>query len=631
MCGIFGTAQGRPFDSPLAAPQPIARRLAHRGPDHTGFFSDAFAGLGYTRLAIIDIAEGNQPIFNEDESSVIVFNGEIYNHLDLRRALEPRGHRFRTHSDTETILHAFEEWGLGCLDRLDGMFAFAIWNRPARRLFLARDRLGIKPLYVARTGAGLWFASEPKALLPVLPGEVRPDWPAVGRYFMNGYFAGGDCAFAGIEKFPAGHYAWFDGSGFSLTRWWSPSYGTATGITFDQAVAEVGRQLEEAVERELIADVPMGVFLSGGLDSSAVALAAARRGRRLPSFALAFAEPTHDESADARRVAAHLGLEHFEHRLTTDELRATFHDTYRALDEPFGDSTVVPLLALARFARRTVKAVLTGWGGDEIFAGYPTYQAHLLAQLYRRLPAWLGQGILATLVRRLPASERYMSFEFKAKRFVQGMALSPEQQHLLWMGYGSPELLARLLTPRVREAAGFDPARPPQVPEFARPTELRLLDRIFHLDAATFLEGNGLFQADRITMAASLEARVPLLNQALVAYVSALPADLKMETNRLKTLLKSVLKPSLPAPIIAKVKKGFGPPSSIWLRTVLADELDKALAVERIRSEGIFVAEEVSRLVREHRDRSADHGRILWALMSFQLWYDQFVRNAKTP
>ncbi|OAN49299.1 hypothetical protein A6A04_04065 [Paramagnetospirillum marisnigri] len=593
-----------------------------------GVFADDWAVLGNTRLSIIDLADGHQPIINETGDLVIVFNGEIYNHRELQRDLTAKGHVFKTHSDTEAILHAFEEWGPDCLLRLNGMFAVAIWHCPSRRMFIARDRLGIKPLYLGRGIHGIAFASEPKALFPIMPDRPAPHWPSLARFLQLGYFAPGDCAFAGIEKFPAGHFGWIEKGHLSLHRWWTPLVGQGDPVPLAEAVAKAAELLGDAVESELLADVPVGVFLSGGLDSSAVAAAAAERGRKLPAFALSFPEATHDESADARLVADSLGLDYFEHRLEVDELRATVSEVATMLDEPFGDATVVPLLALSRFARRHVKVVLTGWGGDELFAGYPTLRAHRAARLYRMLPGWLGDGLLPAAIRRLPVSERYLSLEFKAKRFIQGMDLTPEQQHLGWMGYFNATGVAALLRPEIAEAASHDGHRALAVPDLARPTETDPVDRILHLDMCTFLEGNGLFQADRMTMAASLEARVPLLNTVVMDYVAALPAGVKMAGGQLKPLLKMALKPKLPSRIITKPKKGFGPPSAGWLRSALSDTLRTTLSREKIEADGILAAEATERLVDDHLNRRADHGRALWALLSFQLWHDNFISGA---
>lgn len=624
MCGIFGLIKynGDSISPDIAGR--MQRALAHRGPDHRGLYAEPGLVLGINRLSIVDLTTGNQPIFNEDRSLVIVYNGELYNHSDIREDLIRRGHSFYTASDTETVLHAFEEFDAGCLDKFNGMFAFAVWDIGQQRLFLARDRLGIKPLYITRTEEGFAFASEAKGLLNVFAAP-RPDWTAINRYFSFGYVPSPDSPFEGIVKLPAAHCGFLQNGKWQAARYWKPDYDEHCQDTPDQACGRIEEIMEQAVKMELMSDVPLGIFLSGGLDSSAVALFAQRCSRRpLNSYALRFEEETHDESADARLVARHLGLNHTEVSCPPDVLKQALFDVAGMLDEPFGDSTALPLLILSRSARPQVKAVLTGWGGDEIFAGYPTYRAHRLAACYRRLPSFLSNYCIPAVVNRLPVSDAYMSFEFKAKRFLKGMDLSPELQHFLWMGYYED----------VARSGLFRPAVIGQVTEkaYARlektaadMTEKELLGRIMHLDARYFLEGNGLFQADRLTMAASLEARVPLLNRELINYVNALPVAVKMDGGSPKGLLKKMLAKYLPARIIHKPKKGFGPPVAVWVRGVFADVFDELFSRERIESQGIFNHAEIIRLLGEHRDRRADHGRNLWALLSFQLWYDHFI------
>jgi asparagine synthase (glutamine-hydrolysing) len=603
----------------------MGEALRRRGPDHLGVFTEnGDIALGNNRLAIVDLAGGNQPITNESGDLAIVFNGEIYNHAELRKTLSAR-HEIKTHSDTEIILHAFEEHGPACLDKLNGMFTIAIWNRREKTLFLARDGLGIKPLYLAKLPAGWAFASEAKALLPLLPGGARPDWAAISRFFSFGYTPWPDSPFAGIRKFPPGHYAWVKDGAVSMTRWWRQEYGADSKADFGQAVLALDTLMEKAVSLELMSDVPLGLFLSGGLDSSAIAYYAKRiTGAPLHSFSIKFAEATHDESADARLVAAALGLEHHEIPFGREDIRRYLFEVAETLDEPFGDSTVLPLLALSRATREHVKVVLTGWGGDEIFAGYDTYKAHLLARYYGALPSLLSRRVIPALVNLLPVSDKYMSLEFRAKRFVTGWDLPPELRHFIWMGYWPEEAKRRLFTPDVAALMDQDALAPVRDIVKDAPEE-DIISRILRLDSTFFLEGNGLFQADRMTMAASLEARVPMLNPALLRYVNALPTTIKMRGGRQKALLRALMAGKLPRRIISKPKKGFGPSSSQWLRGPLADLLDGVFARRKIARQGVFQSEEIRKVIAEHVERKVDHGRNLWALLSFQLWYDNYI------
>lgn len=624
MCGIFGVVQ---FDGGNVSPEVIrdmSRSIIHRGPDHSGFYNEPGISLGMNRLSIVDLETGNQPIFNEKRDMVIVYNGEIYNYREIRDQLISKGHIFKTNSDTETVLHAFEEYGISCLDRFNGMFAFVVWDSKDKKLFIARDRLGIKPLYITTTEKGFAFASEAKALLGLL-SPAEPDWPALYQYFSFGYVPSPQSPFARISKLPAGHYGLLKARDWNICPYWSPEYGMGPEIGLEEACTRVEALMEHAVEQELMSDVPVGIFLSGGLDSSAVALFAKRRSmKEIRSFALRFNEETHDESADARLVAEHLGLAHTEVLFTAAMLRQSLFDVSRVLDEPFGDSTVLPLLALSRVAREQVKVVLTGWGGDEIFAGYPTYQAHKLAAIYRKLPRIVSAGLIPAMLNRLPVSDRYLSFEFKAKRFIKGMDLPPELQHVMWMGYLEDEAKHKLFSPAILEKIGIAPFD--GVEQMVKDLkEHDIVSRVMHLDARYFLEGNGLFQADRITMAASLEARVPLLNIDLMSYVNSIPVSLKMNGGIPKGLLKKVLAPYLPERIINKPKKGFGPPSAAWIKNVFSDVFDGLFTREKVEAQGIFNHSETSRLIAEHRARRADHGRSLWALLSFQLWYDMYI------
>lgn len=629
MCGIFGIYRQDRSEINADVFRKMGELLQRRGPDHTGTHMGPGIAIGNTRLSIVDLTTGDQPIFNEDRSLAIVYNGEIYNHKDIRRDLEKHGHCFATNSDTETVLHAYEQFGPKCLDRFNGMFALAVYDFTRHRLFLARDRLGIKPLYWTHANGAFCFASEAKALLHIVPGGPSPNLTAIYRYFSFGYVVGPESPFAGISKFPAGSFGQPDNQGIQPVEYWRPTYGDGPPTTQDQARQDAYELLDRAVELELMSDVPLGVLLSGGLDSSAVALLAKEKiGNRLKTFSLRFEESTHDESQDARMVADHLGTDHYELRFTRELMMEYIAKTAQVLDEPFGDSTVLPLYALSDFARQQVKVVLTGWGGDEILAGYQTYQAHRLARYYRRLPLFITDRLVPRLLDYWPVSDKYMNFGFKARRFSSGTSESPEIQHFIWMNYLNDRQKARLFTANtLSEVHGgtWDPVND----EVRRLTESDLISRIMHLDARFFLEGNGLFQADRMTMAASLEARVPLLNIDLISYLNGLPSHIKMPGGRLKGLFREMLTGRLPERIINKPKKGFGPPSSIWIRDVVGDLINHVLDPKRLMEDGVLNPDAVLRLLDEHRARKVDHGRSLWALFSFQLWYDRFIVGRK--
>jgi asparagine synthase (glutamine-hydrolysing) len=627
MCGIYGILKPGGDEILTSAISSMGGAIHHRGPDSSGFHREAGLAMGINRLSIVDVPTGNQPIFNEDRTLIIVYNGEIYNHRELRRNLEQKGHKFKTDSDTETVLLAFEEYGYRCLEQLNGMFAFAIWDVREKSLFLARDPLGVKPLYFSPQEVGLAFASEAKALLSLLPGRPQPNWTALSNFFSYGYFPGLNSAFEGIKKFPAGHFAWFRNNTLEIVRYWKPELGLRSSVSMKEACSEVNRLLEHSVEMELMGDVPIGVFLSGGLDSSAVAYFAQKCSKKnMKSFSLRFEESTHDESADASEVAKILGLDHHELLFTKELLTIALDKTTDILDEPFGDSTVLPLLALSEFAREQVKVVLTGWGGDEIFAGYPTYRAHQFSSQYRKLPKFFSETLIPSVVKRLPVSDKYFSFEFKAKRFIRGMNLPPELQHFIWMEYFSKSEIRKLFKSEIAEQIRGDSLHLVEQ-SLGELTEPDLVNRIMHLDTLFFLEGNGLFEVDRMTMAASLEARVPLLNMELLNYVNSLDIKLKMHKGHLKYLLRKIMTPHLPKRILNKPKKGFAPPSSIWLRGIFLDKFENTFSREKVEGLGIFHYPQIQRMFQQHLARKADYGRHLWAMLSFQLWYDKFIEG----
>ncbi len=629
MCGIFGFFLSEKGEIERESIDRMQRAILSRGPDQSGLFYNSDVCLGINRLSVIDPEQGNQPIYNEDGSLVIVYNGEIYNYPALRQKLIGRGHLFRSSSDTETVLHAFEEYGPRCLEYFNGMFAFAVYDKKRRKLFLARDRLGIKPLYMTQNKRGIIFASEAKALLPFMGKTIEPNWTEISRYFAFGYIPSPGSPFSGIEKFPAGNYAFLENNSFERVAYWKPSYDGGGQVSFKEAKNTLVSLMDKAVKSELISDVPAGVFLSGGLDSSAVAAFAVKHCKsELHSFGLKFMEKSHDESSDAMDVATHLGIVHHSFTFTEEELYKSFIKVYDRLDEPFADSTVLPLLTLSEYARKYVKVVLTGWGGDEIFAGYPTYRAHKLGGLYRRLPLLFTKHIVPSLVRGLPISDKYMSFEFKARRFIRGMDLAPDIQHFIWMGYYDEEskkgLIQDEVWSRIKEEALAPVKEAVDLME-----EKECISRILHLDALFFLEGNGLFQADRMTMAASLEARVPLLNKDIIDYINPLSSDIKMRGGKPKELLRQALAPYLPKHILRKPKKGFGPPTDAWIRGPFASVIEKLFSRERVNSQALFHYDEISRLIREHKMKKSNHGRNLWALLSFQLWYEKFIVGNK--
>jgi asparagine synthase (glutamine-hydrolysing) len=628
MCGICGVA-----GAPTAESREMVRRmcsaLEHRGPDDEGSIHIDGVTLGMRRLSIIDLEGGRQPIHNEDSTVWVVQNGEIYNHVDLRTELSAAGHSFYTQSDTEVLVHAYEEWGEEMVERLNGMFAFALLDRRRGRLFLARDRMGIKPLHYAIDGKRLAFASELKALLrdPSLRGPIDP--VALDQYLAYEFVPSPGCIVRGISKLqPAHTLSWTLSDGtHRLRRYWEPDLGGPEGKrrrrSLDAECDELRAVLRESVRKELISDVPIGVFLSGGIDSSAVTAMMTQLGTDVKSFSVGFTERSFDEAPFARQVAQHLGTEHRELTLEPGMLLDLIPQLPGLLDEPLGDASIIPTYLLSAFTREHVKVALGGDGGDELFAGYPTLQAHRLAGLYRRTPRLLREGLVEPVVRRLPVSRDNLSFDFRAKRFVSGARYPVAERHQRWMGSFAAEERIALLSEDVRNqlAAGGGQS----VPEGPRSGDP--LNQVLLMDMRMYLENDILVKLDRASMMASLEGRVPMLNNDFVGYATRLPLRMKLRGLQSKFLLKRALKGTLPAKILNRPKKGFGIPVAQWFRGPLKEQMLSVLSPERIARKGFFDPAAVSRLIDDHLKGRRDNRKQLWTLFAFELWHDGYTAS----
>jgi asparagine synthase (glutamine-hydrolysing) len=622
VCGIVGNvmagADRRPDPDVLRR---MADRIRHRGPDEEGFVVRGPAGLGMRRLRIIDLETGRQPMTGEDASTWVVFNGEIYNYRALTRRLTAAGHRFTTASDTETIVHAWESQGVGMLDDLEGMFALAVWDERSGSLFLARDRLGIKPLYYAALPDQLVFASELKALVehPDVSRQIDP--VALSEYLAYEYVPAPRAIFQQVRKLAAGHWLVYQDGRVKIEPYWDVAGLCPRDVSEREAVEGLRELLDTAVRDHMVSDVPLGVFLSGGIDSSAVAAFAAPHARgRLSTFSIAFDDPSFDESGPARQVAAALGTDHHEQVFSLQEASGLIATLPDLLDEPLGDASLLPTYLLSRFARRAVTVALSGDGGDEVFAGYPTYQAHRLAGLYARVPSIIREGVVAPLVRRLPVSHDNFSLDFRLKRFVAGMPYGVAERHARWMGSFTPAEQNDLLTPDAL-------SRMPVPPSYAALHALAAaipgepwLNQVLYLDLKGYLSEGVLTKVDRVSMACSLEVRVPLLDRRVVEFAATLPPGLRLRGLTTKYVLKRVLRGRLPDTIITRPKKGFGIPLARWFRGELGSLLQEACAPEVVRREGFFRPEAVLRLVREHREGRQDHRKKLYTILAWQLW-----------
>ena len=628
MCGICGMVGYDPVDRDVLSRMTTV--LRHRGPDDEGYFVGQFesgvsVGLGFRRLSIIDLATGNQPIGNESGSVQLVFNGEIYNFRELRRELEGRGHRFSTDADTEVIVHLYEDVGPACVERLNGMFAFALWDSDRHELFLARDRFGKKPLYYADLGRELIFGSEIKALVqhPRCPRAL--DFESLSRYLALEYVPTPRSILQGVRKLPGGHVLrWHDGRS-SIQAYWDLTFEPADRAMADEEYIERFRgHLREAVRRRLVSDVPLGAFLSGGIDSSSVVamMRDALPAGTVKTFTIGFGEQSFDESGHARRVAAYFGTEHHEDVFTPRVMLDLLPTVTGFLDEPFADASVLPTYLLSRFTREHVTVALGGDGSDELLAGYPTFPADRIAGAYR-VPRGLHERIVVPLADRLPVSTDNFSLEFKLKRFVRGATLGPASRHPVWLGSFSPAEQTALLTrPPIDALSDWREA-------YSSAPTSSALERLIYAYAKTYLQDDILVKVDRASMACSLEVRAPFLDVDLVEFLGRVPPRLKLRRLDTKYLLKRAMKGVLPEGIADRPKKGFGIPIGEWFKHELRDPLQDELSEARLREQGIFAPTEVRRLVSEHMSGRRDHRKALWTLFVFQLWHRRWLERSR--
>jgi asparagine synthase (glutamine-hydrolysing) len=623
MCGIAGYLG---HDMPDLLPRMLAR-LEHRGPDDEGVHVEPGVGLGMRRLAIIDLASGRQPMASADGSAWIVFNGEIYNFRGLRAELEARGRVFRTRSDTEVILAAYEAWGEGCLERLHGMFALALWDGRRRRLFLARDRVGKKPLYYWQGGGRLVFASEIKALLchPEVPREL--DWDALHHYLAFGYTPRERSIFAGIAKLPPAHAATVVDGTLLLRRYWAlpPGGACRERLTARDAAALARRELRDAVRRRLESDVPLGVFLSGGMDSSAI-VACMREvtSGRIATYSVGFARaPSYDERPAARLVARHFQTDHHEEVLEP-AVADVLPGIVGAFDEPFADSSAVATFVVAQSAGREVKVALSGIGGDETFAGYPRHVGVRLATSYRRLPRPLHVLGAAVVPRLVGARESSRPWGSRVRRFVAAAEGAQPAPYLAWTRYFSGDDLAALAAPALRGRLGGDVDG--SVREaFADAGHDDPVDGALRADLVTYLPDDLLCMADRMGMAHSLEVRAPFCDHRLIEQTLRIAPRLKLPRLALKGLLKAAFADVLPPEILRRPKQGFMIPLAGWLRGELRPTLEDLLAPDRVFARGLFEPGVVSALVTAHLRRDSDHADRLWSLMMLELWTRRYL------
>ena len=630
MCGIYGyVSRNGKIDADVL--RAMGRALAHRGPDDEGELIQntgaVSAGLGHKRLSIIDLSQaGKQPMANEDKTLWLTLNGEIYNYQELRNELEHKGHRFGSRSDAEVVVHLYEESGTRCLDKLDGMFAFAIWDSKNNSLFLARDRVGKKPLHYCETDDGIIFASEIKALLQHPKVSRDLNLKALSKYLSYEYVPAPDTIFRSIKKLEPAHYLFHEnGESHCFPYWQIPIEDDPAANRSEADYTEELRELlERAVRRRLVADVPVGLFVSGGLDSGIVAAFAAKVRDHLQCFSVGFDEPSFDESAYSKQVAASLGIKHHLKVFDANEMLRLVPELPQILDEPLADPSILPLYLLSRFASERMKVVLSGDGGDELFAGYQTFQAHKLMTYFSALPGFIKQSI-KTISSHLPVSHGYLSTDYKLKQFLKGDGASAETRFFLWRGAFGNNEKNDLLTPDIRrELAGHDAYE--DVDRYIRASGLtKELERILYLAMKLYLQDNNLVTVDRASMANGLEVRCPLLDKDVVEFVCRLPMNYKLNGFTTKYLLKRSAAGMLPRNIIYRQKRGFGIPLAKWLTTELKDFMLDYLNEDRIRKQGIFHYPSVKKLIDEQFAKTNDHREPLWTLLVFQTWYERYL------
>lgn len=623
MCGIAGLITGKEMQDTSSVLHRMTDAIAHRGPDDEGFFETFtrdnrhYVGLGHRRLSIIDLSTGHQPIGNEDGSIQIVFNGEIYNFQELRQDLITRGHRFVTASDTETIVHAYEEFGEACVDRLRGMFAFAIWDAKREKLFLARDRFGKKPLFIYEHDGLLLFASEIKSLLACSRIRAAVDRQAIWDYLAYRYVPGPATLFSGIRKLLPGSHAVWERGVLSERRYYSPPDGmpfSADGLPRDP-VGTFLETLDEAVKIRMISDVPFGAFLSGGIDSSAVVgLMARHSSLPVKTFSVGFGEAKYSELGYARVIAQQFATDHHELTVSQDHLMEELPALVRFRDAPVSEPADIPIYLLSKEARHSVKMVLTGEGSDEFLGGYPKHVFERYVGAYQRIPSLLRHGLIEPLVRALPYRFR------RAKTATLNMGLSDKTDRLpRWFGALSRKERDELVAfnhERDQEGGGV---------QFDTLTENSALRRILYFDQTSWLPDNLLERGDRMTMAASIEARMPFMDHKLADYVSSLPDNFRVRGRQTKWILREAMKQLLPAAILERPKVGFRVPVNEWFRGPMRDYLYDHLLSEDSKTQDYYRRNVLERVLKDHVEGRQNHEKLLWCLLNLEIWHRQYL------
>lgn len=630
VCGIAGKVCLRePVDSNLLAR--MCEVVEHRGPDARGTFLDNGVGIGVQRLAIIDLETGDQPIFNEDGTVVVVLNGEIYNYRELREELSAAGHRLSTRSDTEVIVHLYEDLGDDCVDRLRGMFAFALWDRTRRRLLLARDRVGKKPLFYAVRDSTLWFASEAKSILqdPEIPRDV--DLDAIDSYLQYQYVPHPKSAFSALRKLPPAHVLTWQGGRAEFRRYWKLSYSPDEQYPSEAEMHEsIREELLEATRLRLRSDVPLGAFLSGGIDSSGVVAAMARLSSgAVQTFSIGFDVEEFDETSYAREVAERFGTDHHEFRVEPRAMEILPKLVWH-YGEPFADQSAIPSFYLAELTRRHVTVALNGDGGDEDFAGYPRYTANALADRLSWVPRPLS-GAMSRAMDRIGPGPGERSLRARLRKLSHAVSLEPPERYATWIAYFTESERAGLYTPELRGALGQNLTSPSVIRDpYLESDASDLVDKLLDVDVNSFLPGGLLVKMDIATMAHSLEVRSPLLDHRFMEMAARLPASAKLDGTTTKRVFKDALRAWIPDRILDRKKMGFGVPIADWFRGALRDLPGEILLDPATLARGFFREERVRDMIERHLAGTEDTSNKIWALLQLELWMRTYV-DAERP
>jgi len=625
MCGICGFWQPEGVDERIV--RSMNETLLHRGPDDEGYYFDGPVGLGHRRLSIIDLQRGRQPLSNEDGTLWIVFNGEIYNFPELRQELEAKGHRFKTQTDTEVIIHLYEEFGSDCVKRLRGMFAFAIWDRRSQKIFLARDHVGQKPLFFFQSNGVFAFASEIKALLQT--GHIKAELDPTGmnhlislRFIPELY-----TMFKGIRKLPAGHWMIFENGEYRLQRYWDLQYTAKLAISEDEIVQDLQERLLETVKSHLVSDVPVGAFLSGGIDSSTItSMMAISSPERISTFSIGVKEQDFSELPYARLVAEKYGTDHHENIVEADLLNLLPKLIWH-MDEP-ADPFGLGVYLVSQMTRDHVKVVLGGDGGDELFAGYDRYVGNKLVDYYCFLPTWARKHLLRRLIQFIPDTYSYNSLAQKV-RWMNEMSLTSggnrygESMTFLRFPHEMKEEL--FAAPLKNELNGEFDSIPKILQHFESDNAEDLIDRMLYTDMMTRMPEHLLLTVDHMTMAHSLEDRSPLLDREIVEFAASIPSDIKLRGHQLKYIFKKVAANFLPEPLMTRRKQGFSFPLAYWMKGFLGDLLETVLRESRLADEGYFDRSYMMKLLHQHRTGKADHNYRLWILLNLELWWRLYI------